>query len=301
MKTLLLLLAMTASAGIFKKGSGRGAEAPPTPATAPGTIAVHVGGDPAGATDPNGWPAPVWLAPPDAQRSDSGLAWVVVASGDGEGVAPTADAAVTVHYQGFMVENGELFDSSYGRGQPATFPLSGVVRGWTEGLQYMRPGDRYRFWIPGRLAYGDEPGAAGRPYGTLLFDIELIQVNEGANRAVPRDLQPPIIADHSPTGLAWMVLESGDGGERPGPRSVVTVNYAGWTQDGREFDSSWRRGTSVSMPLDRVIPGWTEGVQQMHRGDVVRFWVPPALAYENNPRAPQGMLTFDIELIDFEP
>jgi peptidylprolyl isomerase len=67
-----------------------------------------------------------------------------------------------------------MFDSSVERGQPATFPLGGVIKGWTEGLQLMKKGAKYRFWIPGELAYGNEPKRPGAPSGQLTFDVELI-------------------------------------------------------------------------------------------------------------------------------
>ncbi len=78
------------------------------------------------------------------------------------------------------------------------------------------------------------------------------------------------------------------------------MNYSGWTTDGKMFDSSVTRGEPASFPLNHVIKGWTEGVQLMHVGDVVRFWIPGPLAYGDKPTrpgAPAGMLVFDIELL----
>ena len=69
-----------------------------------------------------------------------------------------------------------MFDSSVMRGEPATFPLDGVIKGWTEGLQLLVAGDKARFWIPGELAYGDKPSRPGAPAGTLVFDVELISI-----------------------------------------------------------------------------------------------------------------------------
>jgi FKBP-type peptidyl-prolyl cis-trans isomerase len=81
---------------------------------------------------------------------------------------------VSVHYSGWTTD-GRLFDSSYRRGEPAQFPLDGVIRGWTEGLQLMVEGERRRFWIPQDLAYGANP-AQGRPRGMLVFDVELLDI-----------------------------------------------------------------------------------------------------------------------------
>ncbi len=111
---------------------------------------------------------------------------------------------------------------------------------------------------------------------------------------------PPEDAEHSESGLAWKVLEPGTGEEHPGPRDTVTVNYTGWTTDGNMFDSSIPRGEPLSIPLDRVVAGWTEGVQLMVTGEKRRFWIPQDLAYQGRPGMPAGMLVFDVELISFE-
>ena len=104
----------------------------------------------------------------------SGLRYKILKEGAGANPGPTD--YVVVHYAG-RFENGTEFDSSYKRGHPATFPVSGVIAGWTEGLQLMKPGAKYTFIIPPNLAYGDHPPGAGIPAGaTLIFDVELISV-----------------------------------------------------------------------------------------------------------------------------
>lgn len=103
----------------------------------------------------------------------SGLKYREIESGEGSG-NPAATSLVTVHYEGEL-EDGEVFDSSIERGQPATFPLSGVIPGWTEGVQMMSPGDKYQFLIPHDLAYGEDGfGDVIPPFETLKFEIELI-------------------------------------------------------------------------------------------------------------------------------
>lgn len=104
----------------------------------------------------------------------SGLQYTVLKEGNGK--SPKATDTVVCHYEGFLI-NGTVFDSSVQRGEPAAFPLNGVIAGWTEGLQLMKEGAKYRFFIPYNLAYG-EAGAAGAipPYATLIFDVELIEV-----------------------------------------------------------------------------------------------------------------------------
>lgn len=119
---------------------------------------------------PNRPPADVKAAPSDARHTPSGLAYKVLRDGTG-GRRPKLGSSVTVHYTGWTID-GKMFDSSVVRGQPASFPLDGVIAGWTEGLQLMVEGEKTRFWIPEKLAYkGQSP-----PYGTLVFDVELLKI-----------------------------------------------------------------------------------------------------------------------------
>lgn len=131
------------------------------------------------AAGPSAIPAPpdVSSPPADAERTASGLASKVLRPGRGDR-HPSAQDRVEVHYTGWQSSDGRMFDSSRARGRPATFPLNGVIRGWTEGLQLMVPGEQRRFWIPGELAYGNTP-RGGRPSGMLVFDVELIRILDG--------------------------------------------------------------------------------------------------------------------------
>jgi 2-C-methyl-D-erythritol 4-phosphate cytidylyltransferase len=116
-----------------------------------------------------------WLLVHDSARplASSGLASRVLEAGTGT-EHPAATSRVVVHYTGWTTD-GRMFDSSVVRGQPALFPLNGVIRGWTEGVQLMVEGEKRRFWIPANLAYGENPGG-GRPGGLLVFDVELIDI-----------------------------------------------------------------------------------------------------------------------------
>ncbi len=107
--------------------------------------------------------------------TESGLQYQVIK--EGEGAKPKATDTVKVHYKGTLV-NGKEFDSSYKRGEPISFPLNGVIKGWTEGLQLMPVGSTYRFFIPSDLGYGDRGAGADIPGGAaLIFDVELIEIN----------------------------------------------------------------------------------------------------------------------------
>lgn len=104
----------------------------------------------------------------------SGLQYKVLR--EGEGRKPAATDSVQCHYEGTLVD-GTVFDSSYRRGEPATFPLNGVIKGWTEGVQLMAEGAKYRFFIPYHLAYGERgAGQSIPPYAALVFDVELIKI-----------------------------------------------------------------------------------------------------------------------------
>jgi FKBP-type peptidyl-prolyl cis-trans isomerase FklB len=109
-------------------------------------------------------------------RTESGLQYEIIESGQGN--TPGIEDRVTVHYTGTLLD-GSKFDSSRDRGQPATFPVNGVIAGWTEALQLMKEGDRWILYIPYNLAYGERgAGEVIPPFATLVFDVELIGINE---------------------------------------------------------------------------------------------------------------------------
>ncbi len=247
-------------------------------------------------------PAPPDVAAPpaDAEKTPSGLASKVIKPGQG-GDKPTAEDGVEVHYTGWTTD-GRMFDSSVKRGRTTSFMLTGVIKGWTEGVPLMTVGETRRFWIPSELAYGDKPTRPGAPAGMLVFDIELIRILRPP--PTPPDLaKPPKDAVTLPSGLAWRSLKKGTSTEHPTSSSVVEVHYAGWTKDGKMFDSSFRRGRTAKFPLSGVVKGWTEGVPLLTVGETGRFWIPAALAYGEEPMrpgAPAGDLVFDIELVAIE-
>lgn len=242
-------------------------------------------------------PADVAAPPADAIVTASGLAYKVIKKVDGA-KKPNEWDSVSVHYVGWTTD-GKKFDSSLDRGQPTSFPLNRVIAGWTEGVQLMGIGEHVRFWIPEKLAYQGQPGA---PAGMLVFDVELLEITEGTRPApAPDDVAAaPADAAKTASGLAWKVLTPGKGGEKPKETSTVEVHYTGWTTDGRMFDSSVQRGQTAKFPLNRVIAGWTEGLQLLEVGMKARLWIPEELAYKGQPGRPAGMLVFDVELISFQ-
>jgi len=366
--------------------------------------------------DPLKTPDNVAKAPESAEVTASGLASVVLTAGEGT-EKPGARDTVTVHYTGWQSSDGEMFDSSVKRGEPTSFPLNGVIAGWTEGLQLMVTGEKRRFWIPEDLAYGPAQPGSGRPGGQLVFDVELISIEKappaleipeaaiktksgfdavvvkagegektkedsvvkfhysligsgenvlqsskqqgdapsvglgklppffaeglleiakggevdvyvpGAQIGVPEEIAKfkleledikeavpapavpedvaavPEDAKKTESGLAYKILSEGEGGDKPAASNTVTVHYTGWETNGEMFDSSVTRGETTSFPLGGVIPGWTEGLQLMSKGDTYRFWIPEGLAYgpkQEGSGRPGGLLVFDVELVDFK-
>jgi peptidylprolyl isomerase len=172
------------------------------------------------------------------------------------------------------------------------------------------------------VRHGLDPGALGRALSDLSSTDPAVQVAARqwllgahpqaapaapgawmAERPTPpaRDQLPhhPPDAQVSESGLAWVVLVSGQGGPLPGPSSRVEVHYAGWSTDGTCFDDSWARGLPMQLPVNGVIAGFAEALQGMEAGEVRRVWIPPALAYGEAPRsgAPAGLLVFDLALL----
>jgi peptidylprolyl isomerase len=135
----------------------------------------------------------------------------------------------------------------------------------------------------------------------ILLLLSVISAGAGAAADIPAPSDvaaPPTDAERTETGLASRSLEAGSGTKHPRATDEVVVHYSGWTTDGKMFDSSVVRGTSARFPLNQVIAGWTEGVQLMVVGEKRRFWIPKNLAYGGRKDRPQGMLVFDIELLE---
>jgi peptidylprolyl isomerase len=263
--------------------------APPTP-----TAAVEPTPPPAANAVPT--PEDVAAPPKDAKKTASGLVSRVLKPGTGKG-HPTDSDRVKVHYSGWT-KDGKMFDSSVQRGEPTSFAVTQVIPGWTEGLKLMVPGEKRRFWIPAKLAYG-EKAPPGAPAGDLTFDVELLEVLAGPK--APEDVAAaPASAKKTASGLRYRVIKAGKGKVHPKATDTVTVHYSGWTTDGKLFDSSVQRGEPASFSLGSVVKGWTEGVQLMVEGEKTRFWIPGELAYGDKPTrpgAPSGTLVFDIELL----
>src|SRR5262249_15055235 len=150
------------------------------------------------------------------------------------------------------------------------------------------------FWVPAALATASRPGAPPPP-GDITMVIELVDILAGPK--TPADVKaPPKDAIVEKDGVSTKILAKGTGTVHRTKRNSVSVNYAGWTTDGKMFDSSYTRGEPAMFGVSNVIPGWTEALQLMVEGEKRRVWIPEELAYKGQPGRPQGMLVFDVEL-----
>jgi peptidylprolyl isomerase len=240
-------------------------------------------------------PQDVSTPPVEAVKSPSGLVSKIVTRGSGT-EKPQETDFVTVHYSGWTSE-GRLFDSSHARNMPNMFALNRVMAGWRECVPLMTVGETRRCWVPQNLAFN---GQAGRPTGTVVFDIELLDIRATPNVAPPDVAAPPADAKSTPSGLYYKVIKPGTGTRHPAARDNVTVHYSGWTTAGALFDSTVVKGAPVTLDLNNVIRGWTEGLQLMVEGERTRFWIPEKAAYRGERGKPRGMLVFDIDLIKIE-
>ena len=233
----------------------------------------------------------------------SGLQYEVIEMGNG--IKPLAYDQVHVHYHGTLID-GTVFDSSVDRGEPITFGLNQVIPGWTEGLQLMPVGSKFRFYIPQELAYGDQQAGSITPFSTLIFDVELLNIKfENTPEDNVRYLSANVLREGvktTPSGLQYEVITMGDG-KTPKATDKVKVHYHGTLIDGTVFDSSVERGESIIFGLNEVIAGWTEGLQLMPVGSKFRFYIPQELAYgdqEVGSIPALSTLIFEVELLSIE-
>ena len=194
---------------------------------------------------------------------------------------------------------GRMIESSEVRKRPATAAPFKQPPGLGEALTGMKVGERKRFWIPSTMLRKNP----NTPDGLVCYEIELMDLQKQTDPPpVPKDVaKPPADAKKSTKGVFYKILTKGTGTAHPQATETVKVNYTGWTTDGKMFDSSVTRGQPAEFSLSGVIAGWTDGMQELVVGDKARFWIPEELAYKGAPGKPQGMLVFDIDLLDIKP
>jgi FKBP-type peptidyl-prolyl cis-trans isomerase len=249
-------------------------------------------------------PPDVAAAPENAEKTESGLACIVLREGTGT-EHPAIYDSVKMH-QVVWSTDGKMHMNTGNRGTPVDFDVTqGVLPGLREAIELMVEGEKRRCWIPGRLAFGEEgatPATDGRPRGMLVYELDLVSLTKAVGLPeAPADVGAvPPDAEKSESGLAWRVLKEGTGEKQPAANSIVSLYYTGWTPDGKVFMTT-RDGIPKSSMIGRMIPGWREGILLMKQGEKRRFWVPPELAYRGRPGRPQTMVVYDIELVAISP
>lgn len=229
----------------------------------------------------------------NAQKSISGLYYIIENPGTGENPGPTD--RVKVSYKGYYTD-GTVFDEN---ADGASFNLLGVIRGWAEGISYFKEGGSGKLLIPSHLAYGSND-YNGIPGGSVLvFDIELIYVNyetENDEQIQTYLLENNITAERTDTGLYYSIDTIGDG-QQPTTTDTVTVTYKGYFLNGEVFDQS---NGNITFNAGNLIPGFSEGLTYLNEGGNGTFYIPSHLAYGNNGNSsiPGGsVLIFDVSLI----
>jgi peptidylprolyl isomerase len=154
-------------------------------------------------------------------------------------------------------------------------------------------GEKRTLWVPAALAF---PARHGMPSTDITMVVELVEILAGP-KTPPDVKKPPKDAIVEKDGIATKVLTKGTGTVHPTTANSVVVQYAGWTTDGKMFDSSYSRGEPATFGVGAVIPGWSEAIQLMVEGEKRRIWIPEDLAYKGQPQRPQGMLVFEVELL----
>ena len=235
-------------------------------------------------------------APADAKQTAGGISYKALARGKGK-TRPDAQSLIKLHFT-VWTETGALQDSSVIRGEPAAYGMNRLpIPLWAQVLEKMVVGDRWQVWIPGDKM--PQRGRKAKPEG-FIFEFELVEVKERPKPpAAPEDVaKPPASAKKTDQGVFYVVLKAGTGTAHPQPTDRVAVHYTGWTTDGKMFDSSIPSAEVAKFRLNGVIKGWTDGMQTMVEGEKTRFWIPEELAYKDQPGRPQGMLVFDVELVE---
>lgn len=278
--SLIMLASLASLAGCSSKKSDDKSAAP-TAADA-GAPAANGGDIPA--------PPDVAAPPADAEKSASGLAWKVLAKGTGT-AHPTQNDSVSVNYTGWTTD-GKMFDSSLKRGQPASFGLGNVIKGWTEGVQLMVEGEKRRFWVPVDLAYQGKPG---RPAGMLVFDIELLSIKQGPRP--PADVAAPP-KDAVKKGEVFVkTVEPGTGAEIK-PTSVVRLHFNMWDIEGKLLESTTMRGRAATFKMESAPPGFKEGLPGLKQGEKAIMWVPQAVAAKLGAKDVKGdFITFEVNVV----
>lgn len=230
----------------------------------------------------------------EAKKSGSGLYYII--EDEGTGAVPQADDRVKVTYKGYFTD-GTVFEENE---EGISIPLNYLIRGWVEGLGYIKEGGKATLIIPAHLAYGDNKQGDIPRGSVIIFDIELIYVNYTTEneQEIKTYLEENNIEDYTKTysGLYYTIHNQGTG-DKAEETDIVNVTYTGYFIDGEEFDKST---SEVTFDLTNLIKGFSEGVSLLNEGGSATLYIPAHLAYGNSGQGsiPAGaVLIFDIELV----
>ena len=235
----------------------------------------------------------------DFITTDSGLKFIITQRA--RGVLAEPGDKVAVLYKGTLLDGTE-FDSSLDKGKPFVFELGAgqVIKGWDEGIALMHQGDKATFVIPPELAYGSRDMGKIAPNSTLIFEVELLQVDKGVKIEAFDVTGKDTLTTAS--GLKYIVVKQGKG-ELAKKNETAKVHYTGYLADGKIFDSSVKKGKPLEFPIGtgNIIKGLDEGVMLMKKGGKCRLIIPAHLGFGDKAMgsiAANSTLIFDIELID---
>jgi FKBP-type peptidyl-prolyl cis-trans isomerase/outer membrane protein assembly factor BamB len=252
-------------------------------------------------------PPDVAAPPADAQVTTSGLAMKVLKPGS-DTDHPAVNDCVTVSFKAWR-RDGTLFSTSTTMNDSDVLCLNAAIVGVSEALKEMTVGEKRRLWIPADLTFKADhhhgqkrPEDEEPPHKDLTFDLGLLSILKAP--PTPGDLkQPPATAVRTPSGLAYQVLKSGTGTTHPSARSIVTVHFSAWQDDGRLFESTVLANHPALVHLATAPEGWRQALSSMVAGEKARFWIPAALAFGEQPANrfnPPGDLLYEIELLSVQ-
>lgn len=240
-------------------------------------------------------PSDVAAPPESAERTPSGVASLRLEAATSK-QRPQQNDRVVLEYTSFR-RDGQLLGSSRLRGEPTPESVRSLIPGVAEVVRQMGVGERRRVWVPAALSFANDE--THKPKFDLTVDVRLLRIV--AAPEAPLDLKSPAAgARHTPSGLAYQTVKRGKGSERPTDRSRVRFLHSGWNSEGILFESSQLADHPETSAVAELLPGLREGLALMKAGDKLRFWVPEQLAFGAHPRrrAPKGLLTFEVELLE---
>jgi len=252
-------------------------------------------------------PADVAAPPSDATLMPSGLAMKILRPGGGT-QHPGINDCVTVSFIAWKTD-GTLFSTSTTMNDADVLCLNAAIIGISEALQTMVAGEERRLWIPEDLTFHEghhhlqrRPEDEEPPHKDLTFDLKLLSILKAP--PTPEDIkEPPATASKTASGLAYLVLQKGNGTSHPTANSKVIAHFSAWRIDGRLFETTVMGKQPALINVAMMPMGVREALSMMVTGEKARFWLPAAIAYGEKPANrfnPPGDMVYEIELVDVQ-